>query len=187
MCSVNSVKRPFPLHCTDNEALAPTNQALNGSFRNASSFVVTNLSRELVEIFTSIRDLTSDMANPDLPGTHKQIACLEVQEELKAMESRTEDGSLNDACILASSVYTDIVLLQKSPGRIALSVANARLQKTILKPWTARDRKDNQDVLVWISSTADAAIGWSNSYDLQFALVDKFNLMVTRLEGLQVD
>jgi hypothetical protein len=139
-----------------------------------------SISHPFLEILKSIRSLTGARTN-DFRAT-----CSRVQYQLETLQSKVVGSALEGPCILAAFVYVDLVLLQTPPEIVSKSKVNGQLQQAMMQSRTTRDLKENEDILMWISATAAAAAGGSTSIQ-KALLVDKFNKVLARLEGLCKD
>lgn len=149
--------------------------------RNTHSIISSELGWALI----TLRSLTSDTKTHEVFKTDKRKAGLELRQQLKILELKTGIGYLEQACIIGSSNYIDIVILQRTIDRIALSEARRRLQQAIPRARTSQDL-ENKAVLLWISAMTDVQHDLSSPVP-QDALVDDFRKMVARLEALYVD
>jgi hypothetical protein len=77
--------------------------------------------------------------------------------------------------------YIDLVLLNAPTASVTKSKVNRQLQDAITQSMSARDLKDNGDVLTWISATASATFGSTGKQ--KAALVDKFKVALLGLEA----
>jgi hypothetical protein len=77
--------------------------------------------------------------------------------------------------------YIDLVLLNAPTTSVTKSKVNRQLQDAITQSMSARELKENGDVLKWISATASAAFGSTSKQ--KAALVDKFNVALLGLEA----
>ena len=77
--------------------------------------------------------------------------------------------------------YIDLVLLNAPTASVTKSKVNRQLQDAITQSMSARDLKDNGDVLTWISATDSATFGSTGKQ--KAALVDKFKVALLGLEA----
>ena len=77
--------------------------------------------------------------------------------------------------------YIDLVLLNAPTTSVTKSKVNRQLQDAITQPMSARELKENGDVLIWISATASATFGSTSKQ--KAALVDKFKVALLGLEA----
>jgi hypothetical protein len=77
--------------------------------------------------------------------------------------------------------YIDLVLLNAPTTSVTKSKVNRQLQDAITESMSARERKENGDVLTWIFATASATFGSTSKQ--KAALVDKFKVALLGLEA----
>ena len=147
-----------------------------------------------VRILRSIRYLSLTQSSssdiPSLPAARDidfQAACLGIQQQLKALKSasKTTTATLKHLCILSAHMYIDKMLLNAPIEQVFKSSVNPQLQKAIMKTRrTAQELEDHKEILDWIVSISGMNIYIDESQRAN--VVDKFHIMVTRLEVLRI-
>jgi hypothetical protein len=84
-------------------------------------------------------------------------------------------------------VYVELILLHTPLPEVQACIINIKLQESLRKLSRARDQLDNNDVVRWISATATAALSFGRNPSEILSLVDKFNGVLRRLEGLSIE
>ncbi|PMD46898.1 hypothetical protein L207DRAFT_577740 [Hyaloscypha variabilis F] len=181
------------LPCTQHDSIGTSSQQELHNSSSASS----NISHELVVVLKKIQTLTmvrnecaigADLtAIPPVhtpASRHHKEACVKVLKELQVLQGRTNitNSSLQTACILAASIYVDLVLLKTPLASVASSKINRQLHHSIMSTRNANEGKNTSEILTWVSAVAAAAMGRS-----QDSLVDKFEGVVTCFDALSLE
>jgi hypothetical protein len=144
------------------------------------------ISYDLVQILASIRSLTISQ------GTSKTLvpldktddflaACFRIQQQLGFVKSKTAGNTMEESCLHAAILYIDMILLEKPWDVVIRSAENGQLQEAMSQSRSARDLKENKDILDWVSTIAALSVFCPTSSHRAGA-VDKFDAIVMRLE-----
>jgi hypothetical protein len=94
--------------------------------------------------------------------------------------------SIEESCIYSALVYVDKMLLNAPGKKVFMSTAGKQLQHAIMQPRSAQEPEDNKEVLDWISTIVPLVHFFDDSLSQRANLVNKFNALVTRLDGLHI-
>jgi hypothetical protein len=95
-------------------------------------------------------------------------------------------ASLEETCIFAAIVYIEMILLHIPGQEVHASTVNTKLQRALRTLDYARERVENNDVVMWISATGTAALSVGVGQSRTSSLIDKFNTALEHLERLSI-
>lgn len=79
-----------------------------------------------------------------------------------------------------------MILLHTPVQEVHASTVNTRLQGALRTLNYARERVENNDVVIWISATGTAALSVGVGKSRTSSLIDKFNKALIHLERLSI-
>jgi len=170
-------------HFADHHFVPDANDEDGGVSPPSRARSAAPISADIVEVLKSIRSLSTSENSQNTVSADK-ASCLELQQQIKLLQTRANLSRLEECSLLAAFNYIELILLNTPISTIMLTKTSNQLDFALAKPWSESEAKGARDIIRWISAACAASMGVRDRRNENSGLIKRLNKVVTRLEKL---